>query len=59
MIRTCLYNGCNTLLLTTAGATVTRHCSEHRDSRNVEESDDERIERVCREMGWRRAKERR
>ena len=59
MTRICQQDGCKTVIYFGPGTTVTRHCLAHRANAYVDESDDERMERVCREMGWRRAKERR
>lgn len=54
MISTCEHPACATLILTTAGAQRTRTCSAHAGQRPPEEDDAERLERVRREMGWRR-----
>jgi hypothetical protein len=59
LMRYCAHPSCKALLLTLPGATLTRTCDSHAGQRPPEESDEERMERVCREMGWRRAKERR
>jgi len=57
--RRCGMPDCDVIIVVTRGTDDTNRCLEHQGQRAPAESDDERMERVCREMGWRRAKERR
>jgi|SoimicmetaTmtHMA_FD_contig_61_1828404_length_1495_multi_2_in_0_out_0_2 hypothetical protein len=55
MIRRCAMPECNSIIVIGRGAADTNRCLEHQGQRATE-SDEERMERVCREMGWRRTK---
>ena len=56
MILLCAHPTCATLIVVTAGAKQVRTCSAHAGKRPPDEDDAQRIERVCREFGWRRTR---
>lgn len=58
MLRYCEHPDCYALIVTTVGAKRTRTCSKHAGQRPPEESDQERVERVRRLMGWERPRAR-
>lgn len=53
MTHWCLIPGCNVLIVGHVGESPNR-CAEHATTKAKTETDEQRIARVCAEMGWRR-----
>lgn len=56
MIAWCAHPACMALIVVTVGAKAkaVKTCSAHAGQRPAEESDQERVARVCAALGWRR-----
>lgn len=55
-VRVCGYRTCHTLILSLPGTTPTNRCTEHTGMENEPETNESFVARVCRELGWRRAR---
>lgn len=55
MTRVCSFPGCDVVLVMDEGTRIER-CWDHSGQRTTPEPEEKRIERVCRDFGWRRAR---
>ncbi len=58
MIRWCGVAGCMAITVITDGAKRTNNCAAHTGMDQDDDTDDERIARVCAAMNWRRVRPR-
>ena len=58
MTAWCEFPSCHALIVMGPETKGTKRCYVHLRAKFDEEGDDERLERVCKTMGWRRAKPR-
>lgn len=56
MTAYCAVPSCSTIIIVTPGAKAVRTCSAHTGQRPADETDQQRIARVCEAMGWRRGR---